>query len=295
MKKKILLLAGHAKCGTRWLSQTILETDLFMHSTRMKVYAKGLKVSDINLKLKDKIDNSKKNYFFLDLMIIKDETALKKIIKLFSEYEIIPIVIYRDVIEALTSYYFYHRSSKNFGDIFFHNKEFQVNNYNAKLENSLMPGGLLYKIYNLLYNYPDSALTVRKYFKNYIEIDYYDLKKNPQFLINKILKKCGIKKKIKYNNLNNHINKTYIPRSILFEKIIWKAIFIIIGRTTYLNSLYRSGKLKPSLLRFFLKINERKSHKNISEHYINKIKKYYKEDIKKLKKITGLKLNSWKY
>ncbi|MAH89181.1 MAG: hypothetical protein CMJ06_03960 [Pelagibacterales bacterium] len=296
MKKKVLLLLGHGKCGSRWLSQVLLETQLFYHMTRMKVYAKGLKPEEINISLLEKMNKSGKNLFFMDLLIMEDERAIKKLVKLLSDYEIIPIVIYRDLIEVLTSYYYYNRNSKNYGDIFLDNKDFIVKDYKASFEKSFLPGGLLYKIYKILYDYPKNAKVLRKYFKTYIELDYYDIKNNRYNTLKKILSIIGINKAIKFDKLNTIINKTYIPRSILAEKIIWKIVKILVGlESTTLNNKYRSNALEPSLLNFALKINEKKSIQKLSKSQIDKLKKIYKEDVEQLRKITGLKLKSWVY
>ena len=147
-----------------------------------------------------------------------------------------------------------------------------------------------------MYDYPKNAKVLRKYFKTYIELDYYDIKNNRYNTLKKILSIIGINKAIKFDKLNTIINKTYIPRSILAEKIIWKIVKILVGlESTTLNNKYRSNALEPSLLNFALKINEKKSIQKLSKSQIDKLKKIYKEDVEQLRKITGLKLKSWVY
>lgn len=221
--------------------------------------------------------------------------GLEKIIKLFKNHEVIPIVIYRNTVDVLTSYFNYHRSSgKHYGDFNPDNTEYKVENYNSNLEESFLPGGLLYKIYKLRYNYPKTAITIRKYFNNYIEIDYYDILNNKEKALNEILLKADIKKEIQFNQFNTFINKTYVPRSVWAQKVIWKFFNFLSGiSSTTLDNFYRSNKMKSCILKFLLFINEKKDKKNISNKEKKIIKNIYKHDVRKLREITGLKLNSW--
>ena len=208
-------------------------------------------------------------------------------------FKIIPFIIYREIIDVLISYYNYTYSNPDTAVL--RDSNFIKKNYKMPLNKSLLKGGYLNEIYKVNYNYVNHAKFIRKHFDDFLEFDYDEVFKGArEETLEKILNKAKVKKSHKFQKTMKTYNKTYIPKSRIIDKILWKTIYEFTGvPTTYMKQMYNDHMMAPSLTKFIMDLNKSNKKIYLNSNERKKIKLFYKNEVDELRKVTKLKLASW--
>lgn len=236
---KTVVLCGHNKCGTRWLSKSIKNIDGVQFIDQKKIRKYFL---EGDIKFKERLFGPNDRIYIDWPYCIQNSHALEFLTQVDEQME--AIVIYREPVDAMLSFHRYQRGAYRNGYLTvagqklpIHKKITDANVYEQ------LKSGLLRHQFEILFQYDKNLALAKKHFKKVHEFLYEDLLIDNAATIRRICNvlECNYPKVTQPGKVNVGMR----VKSEFIHHLICKIMLIISGvDTKHLVSAFTEGHLK---------------------------------------------------
>lgn len=287
--KKSIVLAGHHKCGTRWLVDTL------QHSNNIEVItSRGVDDHIRNNKdaIAEKIRDSDRPVFIDYIYSICDTEALK----LLKEIDpgMAGLVVYREPVDIILSMHNYQRWTYKNKRLVGYARSINVEKPVTDREFvESVENGVLNQQFFTIFDFERNAANLRTYFDEFIELKYENLVRDSHSFVESIFNFMGVEMDISVPS--SRINPSIGVRSELLDRLIAKSFLAMTGmNSAHLYSRFKHNQLQNSVYRFLLSMNRKDPH-FLSAKDRARLAKVFQRTVTEFRKISDLDVSDWGY